>query len=223
VTTTIGTQTDGRPAWLADGPAADYQAMLDDGCPPGDITCAGRTHEQQMALFVARYRRQDTGTGRFGDARWWNGRRYVRVSAAGSVAPPGSSTSRHETGNALDLAGAALSWVRDNADLVAARYGWVTDTVPGELWHIAHPSDAPLTHRTAAAAVIASTTSTPAPDPWETDVNLHDLVSDCYLTIIGRPGTAPEIASWVVCAVDNSWTPAQVVRAFRDQKAAGAK
>jgi peptidoglycan hydrolase-like protein with peptidoglycan-binding domain len=107
-----------------------------------------RTYEEQKAIFLARYRPQATGSGPYGDVRWWNGTRYVRYSSAGTVATPG--TSNHEEGGpvgprALDIydtgssvgvttAGNARSnWIRNNAGGLGfnpAGYNF------GEPWHI---------------------------------------------------------------------------------------
>lgn len=117
--------------WL-DRPAADsWNRMVRDGCPPEGITDAGRTIQEQIDVFTQRYRVQWAGDGPFGDVRFWNGVRYVRVFGA-AVAVPGSIYARHTTGNALDLHGATKTWVRANGH----RYGWIKDVVPKEDWHI---------------------------------------------------------------------------------------
>lgn len=117
--------------WL-DRPAADsWNRMVRDGCPAQGITDAGRTIEEQIAVFTSRYRVQWIGSGPFGDVRWWQGRRYVRFQGA-AVAVPGSVTARHTYGRALDLSGATKTWVRANGH----RYGWIKDVVPREDWHV---------------------------------------------------------------------------------------
>lgn len=55
-----------------------------------------RTAQEQIDLFLSRYRVQWFGTGPYGDVRWWKGKRYVRYSGIGTVAQPG--TSNHDEG-----------------------------------------------------------------------------------------------------------------------------
>jgi Lyzozyme M1 (1,4-beta-N-acetylmuramidase) len=107
------------------------------------ISSGYRSHEDQIKLFLERYRPQATGTGPYGDVRTYNGVRYVRISGAGTVAVPG--TSRHENYRALDIrdsgnnagvtvAGSARgNWIKANAKNYGfnpAGYGF------GEPWHI---------------------------------------------------------------------------------------
>lgn len=107
------------------------------------ISSGYRSHDDQIKLFLERYRPQATGTGPYGDVRTYNGVRYVRISGAGTVAVPG--TSRHENYRAIDIrdsgtnAGVTVSgsaranWIKANVDdygFNAAGYGF------GEPWHI---------------------------------------------------------------------------------------
>lgn len=110
--------------------AASYNRARRDGLPAG-ITSARRANAEQHNLFMSRYRAQETGSGTYGDVRWYQGVRYVRVSSAGSVAIPGSEWSRHERGLSLDLPEPARAWMRAHGH----RYGWIKDLVPGEPWH----------------------------------------------------------------------------------------
>ena len=71
-------------------------------------TSALRLHSEQVALFLERFVVQSTGVGPFGDVRWWDGRRWVRVRGPGTVAPPG--TSNHE----FESTGYGAVDVRDN-------------------------------------------------------------------------------------------------------------
>lgn len=105
---TIGTKRSGRTAWLEPGAAAAYQRMLAAGMPAGCITDAGRTYEEQEALWRA----------------------YLRGELVAYAAYPG--TSSHETGRALDLAEPARSWVRSHG----ADFGWMKDRVRREPWHM---------------------------------------------------------------------------------------
>ena len=115
-------------------PAADsYFRMQAQGMPAGGINSAYRSHASQRALFLDRYTpRAAPNKGPYGDVRWYQGKRYVRISPKGSVAVPGSSKSRHESGLALDIATAssAHAWIKK----YGRSHGWVAD-VPGEPWH----------------------------------------------------------------------------------------
>lgn len=108
------------------------------------VSSAIRLHEEQKAIFLARYTRTPNGR-RVYDTRWWNGQLWYRISSAGTVAQPG--TSNHEIqGNkaAVDLrdtgadgglatGGSARSnWLRQNAgnyDMVPSGFGF------REPWH----------------------------------------------------------------------------------------
>lgn len=109
-----------------------------------------RTYQEQVDLFLSRYRVQWVGNGPFGDVRYWKGKRYVRHSGLGTVAQPG--TSNHEIQNnyygAVDLAdsggpgiGTAGSersnWLRANA----GNYGLEPEGFKfKEAWHYRVPN-----------------------------------------------------------------------------------
>lgn len=113
---------------LSEAALDSYNRMRKAGCPAG-VTSATRSTAEQERIFLQRYRPQATGSGKYGDVKTYKGKRYVRHSAAGDVAVPG--TSRHETGLALDLPEPARSWVRKHG----AAYGWIGGLVRGEPWH----------------------------------------------------------------------------------------
>ena len=121
----IGTKVKGSPAWLTPAAAASYARMRAAGMPAGGITDAGRTFAEQAAMYAL----------------------YLAGKLKATAAVPG--TSKHEKGNALDLAGDAQSWVRANG----ARFGWLIDRVPNEPWHMEY----------VAARDTAAATPTPAP------------------------------------------------------------
>lgn len=107
-----------------------------------------RLNSEQRTIFLDRYRLQSSGKGPFGDVRWFEGRRYVRHSGLGTVAPPGESNHeiQGDTG-AVDLAdsgGAGIgtmgsersNWLRANA----ANYGLIPEGFEfKEAWHYAVP------------------------------------------------------------------------------------
>lgn len=108
-----------------------------------------RTSQEQVDLFLSRYRLQASGSGPFGDVRWWQGRRYVRHSGAGTVAAPGGSNHEIQGSTAAvdvaDSGGAGIgtmgsarsNWLRANA----SRYGLVPEGFSfNEAWHYSIPN-----------------------------------------------------------------------------------
>ena len=109
------------------------------------VTSGIRTHEEQTKEFLRVFRPQASGNGPFNDVRWWNGTRYVRWIAGGTVAQPG--TSNHEiqgTRGAMDLRDSGDSpgitmhnnersnWLKANA----SKYGLIAEGYNfDEPWH----------------------------------------------------------------------------------------
>jgi len=110
------------------GAGASLARAIAAGCPAGGINDSYRSYAEQVSMFLSRYRVQWSGRGRYGDVRWWKGKRYVRTSGAGMAAIPGTST--HGTGLAVDFAYAQRVWMRVHG----AAYGWF-NTVKSEPWH----------------------------------------------------------------------------------------
>lgn len=85
-------------------------ALVRDGYPPMVSVSGDREHRVQVNIFTSRFRQQATGSGAFGDVRYWDGAadgfpggtRWVRFSSAGTVAVPG--TGDHEARRSNDLA-----------------------------------------------------------------------------------------------------------------------
>ncbi|MDN3309547.1 M15 family metallopeptidase [Microbacterium oryzae] len=106
------------------------------------VYSAIRTYDDQVAIFTARYTRTPNGR-RVYDIRTWQGVLWYRISAAGTVAAPG--TSNHETGRSLDLrdsgpdAGVASSFSSPRNQLLsqnASRFGLThTGKNFAEPWH----------------------------------------------------------------------------------------
>ncbi len=115
-----------------DAPAsASFRRMLAAGMPFSHVTETYRPYSEQVSIFLSRYRVQWVGSGPYGDARWWKGKRYVRFSSAGMAAIPGTSV--HGNGNAMDCNDPMRSWIRAHP-----QYGWrftIFDSVGEEPWH----------------------------------------------------------------------------------------
>ncbi|MFW7414770.1 M15 family metallopeptidase [Demequina sp. SO4-18] len=114
-----------------------YLRAVRAGMPLGGITSDYRDPDQQEWLFRDRYRLayNDQDRGPYGDRRWWRGQAWVRISAKGPVAPPGSS--RHETGFAIDFEWPQCQWLIDHPE-----FGWRRPldadgsfSIPSEWWH----------------------------------------------------------------------------------------
>jgi hypothetical protein len=175
--------------WLEKLAADSWNRMVRDGCPPEGITDAGRTLQEQIDVFLRRYRVQWIDDGPFNDVRYWQGVRYVRFQGA-AVAVPGSLTARHTFGRALDLNGATKAWVRANGH----RYGWIPDVVRNEDWHMEYQP-----HRDV-VQVSNPGTSLPA---VPTVPDLPDLDS-----LIPEPIPEPEAVTNVVAIIRNIDTKA---------------
>lgn len=165
--------------------AGSYKRMRSAGLPSGGINSAYRSLASQRALFLARYTPQLTGRGKYNDARWYKGKRYVRTSPAGMVAVPGTST--HTTGTALDLSTSskAHAWMLKNG----ARHGWKR-TIASEPWHweYAASRDTVLKAQQAAAKAAAAKKAAARAKVKKAQKAMGGLVPD------GDPGTRTQAA-----------------------------
>lgn len=118
--------------------------LVAEGLPPIVVVSGDRAPAVQVGFFVSRFRQQATGGGPFGDVRWWDGSawgypggtRWVRWSAEGTVAVPG--TGNHEKKRSNDLAWPYNSntWQHRRAQVIAARHNITCDGITfGEWWH----------------------------------------------------------------------------------------
>jgi hypothetical protein len=84
--------------------------LVSEGFPEPRSISGDREHADQVKIFTDRYDQRASGSGLFNDVRYWDGDadgypgidRWVRVSPAGTVAPPG--TGNHEARRSNDLA-----------------------------------------------------------------------------------------------------------------------
>lgn len=170
--------------WLDAPAAASYQRMRQAGMPAGGITDAGRTNAEQWDLWRA----------------------YLAGKLKATAAYPG--TSKHETGRALDLTGAALAWAR----AYGRDFGWIPDLVPHEPWHLEYRANRDKYLTTPGGDDVF----TDADKEWfkavlrapEFDVSAYDrawdVVSRWYVDLLGRPGSASEIAPWAKGMADGA-------------------
>lgn len=111
--------------------------LVSEGHPHMAVVSGDRETWEQEQIFLARYRAQASGGGPFNDVRWYKGVRYVRVSSAGTVAVP--TTSTHESRRSNDLAwpyNTVLTTAHARAVQLAPEYGIVCDGLNfGEAWH----------------------------------------------------------------------------------------
>lgn len=151
------------------------------------ITGAWRSFETQLRIFLERYTVADTGNGPYGDVRYYQGKRYIRVRGAAAAVP---GTSNHGGGVAVDvktgredgdpshaLAVVFTGWNdtdRDRFLRVAAKHGWDDDEGRrvGEFWHLTY-YPARDTHPAASAPTLDITP--PAPAPQEDDMEAYDV------------------------------------------------
>lgn len=205
--TAIGTETNGGVAWLDAPAAASWDRMAAAGMPTDGITDSGRPSSAQVVLFLARYTTNYAASGRT-DRRVWQGRTYWRKRGVASAATPG--TSNHETGNALDLAGATLAWVRAHG----AAYGWIADRVAHEPWHVEYVA----TRDTEAKTVTPTVPATPtAPLPPSEEDDMIPLIERTYRDLCDRTASLDEIAGWHDST--RGWSAARFLTAFRANKA----
>lgn len=136
-----------RDARLLAGPAASFTWICDEverrhgwrprptGSFDGFRPLSGNYYAQ-TETFLRRYTRQASGSGPYGDVRYWAGVRYVRTNGAAAAVP---GTSNHGWACAVDVAD-LLSFTSTRYRqfaAVAAEAGW-TNTEGrsiGEYWH----------------------------------------------------------------------------------------
>lgn len=114
------------------------------GLPPVVVVSADRAPRVQVAIFVDRFRQQASGSGPFGDVRWWDGSawgypggtRWVRWSSAGTVAVPGTGNHEKKRSNDLGWPYNAVTTAHLRAREIAARHNITCDGLGfGEAWH----------------------------------------------------------------------------------------
>ncbi|ACV09822.1 peptidase M15B and M15C DD-carboxypeptidase VanY/endolysin [Jonesia denitrificans DSM 20603] len=84
-----------------------------------------RTYALQKKIFQERYDRMSIGRGPYGDVRWWNGGRWVRMRGAAAAVP---GTSNHGLGLAVDFASGI------NTSFTSREYKWMSANAPAYGW-----------------------------------------------------------------------------------------
>lgn len=110
-----------------------------EGYPAMYVNDGDRETQDQIAVFLARYRPQASGGGPYNDVRFWRGVRYVRFSSLGTVAAP--ETSNHEKRRANDLAYpySADTPAHRRAQVLAKRHNITCEGMGfREWWHWTH-------------------------------------------------------------------------------------
>lgn len=156
------------------------------GAPAG-IRSARRDPAEQRELFLSRYRPAKTGSGPYGDVRYYRGVRYVRVSGEGSVAIPGSS--EHETGNALDVLAGAQEWFHE----YGAAFGWVPFKVRGEPWHLEYEADSD-THREETDDMLVIRRKTDKGYTYRLVVPGHPTIAVSHAAVVGIKKAGVKVA-----------------------------
>jgi hypothetical protein len=149
-----------------------------------------RTIAEQERFFFERYDEQATGSGPFGDVRWYKGVRYVRTSGAPAAIP---GNSNHGWGLAVDIDdfGAYRTLGNDRsakATPILERHGWTDDegSSIGEPWHRVY-KPASDTH----------------PEPFQED----DMTPDEHTALIQTRSDAAAILSAVSAMVADVSAP----------------
>lgn len=195
------------------GLQAAFLARFDTPLRPTSAADGYRSYDSQVRAFLGRYAPQATGVGPFSDVRWWQGRRYVRVSGA-SAAVPG--TSNHGWAVAVDFAdvgptgGQRWEWLMD----AAPRFGfvnplWARDGRPEngsqEPWHWEGRAVPVSNYRAFLAGmglevpgVTAPDPITPVPpapaDPFGEDPTMYErAIIAAYRKHLGRTPGAAEV------------------------------
>ena len=153
-------RADAAAAWL--GVVAEVRARFGISLV---LTDSYRPYAVQVQIFNERYDPASSGSGPFGDVRWWGGVRYVRMRGA-SAAVPG--TSNHGLGVAVDVTGlggfSGTTYARLAA--VAPAHGWsnASGRTIDEAWHWEyspaadnHPTPAPSAVQEDEMRIIAQT------------------------------------------------------------------
>ena len=213
---------DGQPgAFLrADAAAAWNRARKEIKAATGrDIRARGwnRTLAEQVKFFNLAYKPQASGGT---DARWWNGRRYVRRPGKAAAAIPG--TSNHGWGIAVDVEDFGLenqwnsAW-RAKAFPILAKHGWTDHSGRsiGEPWHIEYDPNRDQ-HKNTPTPTPAPA---PAPVPDVQEDDMRGLIEALYRRFLGREGSTQEIDNWTIDFAAAKKNAADVVATFNAGRA----
>jgi len=134
----------GQTAWLLPLVAASFLRARAKCADIGFnllITSAGdgfRSYSRQVNVFLERYERSDNVhfRGPYGDVRWWQGKRYVRMRGAAAAVPGTSNHGKAITSDLTGLGGYGGYWFRKVAPILISE-GWsnAEGARINESWH----------------------------------------------------------------------------------------
>lgn len=124
----------------ASGTRLAFAALSDDlvaeGYPPLVVNSGDREPQDQIDIFLSKFREQATGNGPYNDVRWWQGRRYVRVVGGGTVGVPATSNHEKRRANDLQYPYSANTAAHRRAQQLAPRFNITCEGMGfSEWWH----------------------------------------------------------------------------------------
>lgn len=125
---------------LATGTRDAFAALSADlereGLPAMVVNDGDRERQDEIDVFLSRFREQRTGGGPYGDVRMWEGRRYVRFSPLGTVAPPGTGNHGKRRANDLGYPYNSDTAAHRRAQVLAKRHNITCEGMSfREWWH----------------------------------------------------------------------------------------
>lgn len=154
------------------------------------ITQGYRPYAEQVSIFTARYVRQATGGGVYGDVRSWNGVRYVRRAGTAAAAVPG--TSNHGLGQAIDFdtsVPGGLSWLGAHGPKFGwSRPAWTYQASTVEPWHW-EAALVPVSNYTTVGGTVPVVPNLPPLNPLEED----DMDADQNQRLINVEGAVARL------------------------------
>lgn len=168
--------------------SADLEA---EGHPAMRVNDGDRELQDEIEMFLSRFRPQASGVGSFNDVRWWQGVRYVRFSPLGTVAPPGTGNHGKRRANDLGYPYNSDTPAHRRAQVLAKRHNITCEGMGfREWWHWTFWGPLGAIGNTGAAA--GDTTTTPAPP---TPALIEEEAMYFYVQIQGK------LTTWIL------WVP----------------
>lgn len=171
----------------AAGTRAAFAALSADlereGLPAIFVNDGDREVQDEIDVFLARYRPQATGVGPFNDVRTWNGVRYVRYSPLGTVAVPGTGNHGKRRANDLGFPYGSDTAPHRRAQVLAKRHNITCEGMGfREWWHWTFWGPLGAIGAPAGGATASATPAVPKPEFEE------DAMKDFLLLKVLVPG-----------------------------------